>query len=84
MLNRVKRGKSEGQDNPVGSAGNGMKVPANLYSTGGAEPTNNPPTSARHPTRGDEMCGAARSNVQRLGIKSLSDNITVTRDIGKL
>ena len=47
----------------------------NLYRLGGEEPTNTPPTSARHPqTEDDEIVGAARLNVQKLGIKSLSEN----------
>ena len=30
---------------------NGIRVIMNLYRLGGEEPTNNPPTSARHPKR---------------------------------
>jgi hypothetical protein len=36
-----------------------MEVLANLYRLGGAEPTNNPPTSARHPDKDEEIVGAA-------------------------
>jgi hypothetical protein len=51
-------------------------VPQNLYRLGGEEPPNNPPTSARHPATDEEIVGAARSNVQKSGIKSLGDNNT--------
>jgi hypothetical protein len=44
-----------------------------VYSIGGAEPTNNPPTSARHPT-GMMTYAELYGDMQKLGIKSLSDN----------
>jgi hypothetical protein len=50
-----------------------MKVHMNLDSTGGEEPTNNPPTSARHPGR-MMTCAGLYGDIQNLRIKSLGDN----------
>jgi hypothetical protein len=48
-------------------------VPQNLYSAGGEEPTNNPPTSARHPS-GMMTCAELPGDRQKHRIKSPCDN----------
>lgn len=50
-----------------------------VYSIGGEEPTNNPPTSAQHPyTIWMVTYAGLHGDMQNLRIKNLRDNISLT------
>ena len=60
-----------------------MGVTQNLYRLGSAEPTNNLPTSARHPVQDDEIVGAAWRHAEGVD-KEPADNNPVRDETAQM